>query len=202
MLNGQTVNIKKGGDFEAIPADQYTVILSDVNLIEQTKFQSIEVEQVLNYEMIILDNKFLPEKPGDKVDHPIMGRKLWKRCRQSLNEKSWLGKLVKAVYGRDLTGAEEAEFMANPEIIVGKQVCVLVELVEKGDKTYNNIISFAKCAKELKVEDFVQSKIGGKNDTPVFEKSSVSVNAPEEEVEDPELTKLKKEVDEAEKSAK
>lgn len=204
MLNGAQTNIKTGGDFEAIPADKYTVIISNVNLIEQQKFQSVEIEEVLNYEMIVLDNKFLPEKPGDKIDHPIMGRKLWKRCRQALNDKSWLGKLVKAAYGRELTASEKEAFISDPESIVGKQVDLMVEQTESKGNIYNNIISFAKCSKELMVIDEIKAKVAPKEGD-VIVKSSVPVNAPEqdaqgEDEEDSEdLKQLKKEVDEASK---
>ena len=190
-MNGVKINIKTGGDFDAIPADLYTVLITDVNLVMQQKFQSTEEEEVLNFEMTILDNKFMPPKEGDKGDVPIMKRKLWKRCRPALNEKSWLGKLVKAAYGRDLTEDEKNSF--DPESIIGKQVNVLVEQKESkdGTKMFNNILSFAKCAKALDTWDIVP-----KSQEAVVEKSSVPVTAPAED-EDPDLADLKKQIDEA-----
>lgn len=153
MLNGQKVEINLGGNFDPVPMDKYTVQCVDVNLVTQTKFQSSEEEEVLNYKFAILDDKPMEvtNEKGEKVEGSTRGKFLWKRCRLAMNDRSWLGKLAKAAYGRALTKEEIQAFDA--ESIVGKQVDVLVEQKEKDEKIYVNITSFSKTMKPQKPMD-------------------------------------------------
>lgn len=147
MLNNVKVEIKKGGDFEPVPMDRYTCMVTDVNLVSQfNQFQGKE-EDVLNYQFQILDDKEMPTKDGEAAT--TRGRYLWKRCRPAFNNRSWLGKLAKAAMGRDLTSAEIDAF--DPESVVGKQVDVMVEQSESkdGQKIFNNIVAFNKTVKAL-----------------------------------------------------
>lgn len=166
MLNGQKIQISMSEGFEVLPADKYTVLITNVNLVTRNKFQSIETEEVLNYEFTVLDNKEFPLKEGEKMPQSTRGRKLWKYCRTSFNEKSWLAKLVKAAMGRELTDEEKENF--NADDLVGIQVDVMCEQKDSqdGTKTYNNILSFSKCNKQLEVGDI---KLG---DPEVVEKES------------------------------
>ena len=188
MLNGTKVEISVNEGFEILPADKYTCLITNVNFIEQQKYQSIEKEEVLNYEFTLLDNKEFPLKEGQKMPDMVRGRKLWKRCRPAINSKSWLGKLVKAAYGRKLTDDEKKSF--DPESIVNMQVDLMCEQKDSvdGSKTYNNILSFAKCKKEL---DPTGIKIGDE----VIEKKSKSVSKVAPKDEDPfeeDMNKLNK----------
>jgi len=153
MLNGAKTNIKVNeGTFSVLPMDKYTVQITDVNLKTQfNSFKQIE-EDLLNYEFTVLDNKTMPAKDENDKDviESIRGRKLWKRMSQNLGGKSWLGKLAEAVLG-EMTKDQKLAF--DPEGIIDKQVDVMVEIQEGQGKNvgnqYNNIISFAKPAKEL-----------------------------------------------------
>lgn len=147
MLEGKKVNIKVGGDFSPVPMDKYTIQIIDVNLVTSFNQFKGEEQEVLNYQFSILDDKPMD---GEKSTR---GRYLWKRCSQSLNEKSWLFKLVKAAYGRDLTTDELTNF--DPESIVGKQVdCMVNQTPSKDNSTiYNNIVSFGKTVKLLEYFD-------------------------------------------------
>jgi hypothetical protein len=148
MLGNVKIEIRKGGDFDPLPMDKYTCQIIDVNLISQfNQFKGAE-EDVLNYQFQVLDDKSMPEKDGEEVA-TTRGRFLWKRCRPALNNRSWLLKLAKAAYGRDLTKEEIDNF--NPEEVVGKQVNVMVEQSESkdGQKIFNNIVAFNKVLKNL-----------------------------------------------------
>ena len=163
------IEIKVGGDFDPVPADKYTVLIVDVNLVSQhNKWKGTEVD-MLNYQFIVLDDKEMPESDGEKES--TRGRFLWHRISPVINDRSWLGKFLKAVYGRDLTKEEKEEF--DPESIIGKQVSVMTEQNESGDRVFTNIISYTKCTKKLKPVEF-ESNAGA-----VVEKSSVPATAPE-----------------------
>lgn len=172
MLQGQKVDIKTGGDFEPVPMDRYTVLIVDVNLVSQNKFQSTELEDVLNYQFAILDDKPMPKEGDSDEEKTTRGRFLWKRCRTALNNRSWLGKLAKAAIGRDLTKEEAEEFDA--ESIVGAQVDVMVEQAESKDKQriFNNIVAFNKTVKKLEPVEFQPKEQG------VVEKTTVPAEAP------------------------
>ena len=168
MLNNAKVDIQisDGSDFEALPADKYTVQITDVNLKKQfNSFKQIE-EDVLNYEFTILTNKVINDATGDNA----RGRKLWKRCTPKFNPKSWLYKLASATEGHDLTKEEQEAF--QPEAIINKQVDVMIEVVEGQGKNagrqFNNVLVFAKVGKELKPFENDKSKeVEGKTSEPV-----------------------------------
>jgi len=148
MLGDKKANIKVGGDFDPVPADKYTVQIADVNMVTQFNKWKGEDQDLLNYQYIILDKNEMEDGSTTR------GRYLWHRVSQSLSAKSWLLKLVKAVYGRDLTREEMEAF--DPESIIGKQVDVLVEQNpnKTGDTIYNNVTSYSKTIKELEPVDF------------------------------------------------
>ncbi len=180
MLGSQKVEIKRGGDFDPVPMDRYTVIICDVNLVSQfNQFQGKE-EDVLNYQFQILDDKPMPLKEGEDAA-TTRGRYLWKRCRPALNNRSWLGKLAKAAEGRDLTKEELDSF--DPEVIIGKQVDVMVEQAESkdGQKIFNNVISFNKTA--IKLEPLSAKEAEEKPATIEKSTTSVPAQAPDAEAE-------------------
>lgn len=165
MLNGTKVTIKVSDtSFTTIPMDKYTVQITDVNLVTQfNSFKQVE-EDLLNYEFTVLDNKTMDVKDevtGKTEIESLRGRKLWKRTSLSLNPKSWLAKVTGAIYG-DMTKDQKEAF--QPEDIINEQVDVMVEIQEGQGKNagnmYNNIISFAKCKKELPAFDNDKSKKG------------------------------------------
>ena len=144
MLGDKETNIKIGGDFDPIPMDKYTVQVADVNLKTQfNKFKGVD-QELLVYQYVILDEKAMPE--GEETTR---GRLLWHRMTQNLSTKSWLMKLARAVYGRDLTREELEAF--DPEAIIGKQIDVMVEQKPSADGStiYNNVVSYSKNIKPL-----------------------------------------------------
>lgn len=157
MLGNVKVEIKKGGDFDPVPMDRYTCQIVDVNLVSQFNQFIGKEEDVLNYQFQILDEKAMPTKDGEEAAS-TRGRFLWKRCRLAFNSRSWLAKLAKAAFGRDLTNVEIDAF--NPDEIIGKQVDVMVEQTESkdGQKVFNNIISFSKTTKTLEPIETTEEK--------------------------------------------
>ena len=152
MLNGQKVTIKTGKSFAPLPVDKYTVQIDDVNLVRQFDSFKNEEKDVLNYQFGVLDDKEMPTQQGVDQDgsESTRGRFLWKRCSLSMNEKSWLFKLVTATLGKRLTDEEVAQF--SPESLIGLQVDVMVEQVTAKDgsgKIFNSILSFSKTTKKL-----------------------------------------------------
>lgn len=149
MLGGKKPDIKVGGDYSTVPADKYTVQVVDVNFKTRfNQFKGVEVEG-LNFQYAILD-----EKPSEDADGTTRGHYLWHFMSQSLSSRSWLLKLAKAVYGRDLTPDElnpNSPKFFDPEALVGKQVDVMVTEDPNKDNTaiYNNIVSYSKTTKQL-----------------------------------------------------
>lgn len=152
MLEGKKVKVSTGGNFDPLPMDRYTVQIIDVNLVTQLKYKSSEEEEVLNYKFVVLDDKPMPAKDGEDGE-TTRGRFLWRRCRLAINDRSHLGKMAKAVLGRDLTTEEKADF--DPESLVGKQVDVMVEQSESkdGSTIYSNVAAFSKTVKKLPFMD-------------------------------------------------
>ena len=143
MLDNKKVVIKTSdGNFTPINTGVYTCQIVDVNLKEALKFQSTETEEVLVYQFEIgIDQKMADGSSS-------LGRFLWKKCRPSLNSKSWLFKLAKACYGRELTSEEMNNF--DPESLVGLDVDCMVEAQDgKDGKVWSNIISFSKASKQI-----------------------------------------------------
>lgn len=149
MLGGKKPDIKVGGDYTTVPSDKYTVQVADVNFkVRFNKFKQEDVEG-LNFQFVILD-----DKPSEDPDGTTRGHYLWHFMSQSLSSRSWLMKLAKAVYGRDLTPEEldprNPKFF-NPEDLVAKQVDVMVTETPNSDNTaiYNNIIGYSRTNKQL-----------------------------------------------------
>lgn len=157
MLEGKKVSIQVSDgamNFDPIPADKYLCQIVDVNAVEAPNpFKGGAVETKLNFQFVLLDEK-KELKPGVS----LRGRYLWKRTSLSMNEKSWLYKLAKAVYGHELSIEEQKKF--DPEAIVGMRVDCMVEQQpsKDGSKIYSNIISFTKASPKgvfgQEVEDF------------------------------------------------
>jgi len=157
MPVNQKIKIRVGGDFDPLPADKYTCQIADVTLVEQFNKFKAENQQMLNYKFVVLtDNElvkvpeeFQNELTKDKQKESTRGRFLWKRCSMSMHQKSWLYKLTKAVYGRELTKKEQEEF--DPNALIGKQVDVMTEqsVGQDGITVYSNIVSFTANKKPL-----------------------------------------------------
>jgi hypothetical protein len=146
MLGDKKVIIKVAGDYDPIPMDKYTVQIADVNFkVQRNPFKGIEEER-LNFQFIILDDKPISDEDGAES---VRGRYLWHSVTPALSPKSWLFKLAKAVYGRDLTKEEMESF--DPESLIGKQVDVVVEqnTGKDGITVYSNITSYGKNIKKL-----------------------------------------------------
>lgn len=137
------VQARVGGDFSPVPADMYQVQIVDVDTVTQTNPFKGKEEELLNYKMVILDDK------KDESGKDLRGRFLWKRMSPTFNEKSWALKMVKAINGREMGNEELKNYDFNAP--VGSQVKVMVE--EKpskdGSAIFNNIVSFAVAKTKL-----------------------------------------------------
>ena len=146
MLNGRKIIIRTSEDlpsFEPLPDDKYTVQIVDVTAVDAPNpYKGGAVETKFNFQFVQLDDKKEAKAGGPS----LRGRYLWKKTSTSMHEKSWLRKLAKAVYGRDLTIDEQKSF--DPESIIGKRVDVMTEQSpsKDGSKIYANIISFTKAS--------------------------------------------------------
>jgi len=184
MLNGKKVEIKTSETYDTVPMDRYTVQISDVNEVMQlNKWKGVE-EPVLNFEFTILDEKDMDLSEGGVGS--TRGNRLWHRIRPVLNQKSWLNKLIKAVYGRELSDDEAARFDADA--IVGSQVDVMVEHnpSKDGSKVFANIISYSKTVKKLVPVDRTEKSVAVTPATaPVDDEAdSLIAELSEESVED------------------
>lgn len=146
MLSRDTkLEIKKSGDFPLIPEGKYTVQIMEVDLIRQMNAFKGKEEDMLKYRFAIL-NDVIDDTNADGQN--LRGQFLFRRCCLSINPKSWLGLLLKAVYGRELSDEEVNKFF--PTDIVGHQVDVLVGHNEgKDGRTYANILTFSPNKKTL-----------------------------------------------------
>lgn len=188
MLDGKKVELSRG-EFALVPVDKYTVQIADVNLVNQFNGFTGKEEEVLNYKFVILDDKPI-ETEGEEKPQSTRGKFLWKRVRTAMSQRSWLGKLAKAVQGRDLTKEEEDKF--DVESIIGKQVNVMVDHQEgTKDKTkiFVNIINFSKATPGLEpisAEEKAKTTV---------EKSTAPAVAPKDEEEVDEADELIKDLD-------
>ena len=197
MLEGKKVQVRVGGDFEPIPSDKYTCQITDVKLVEQHKYQSSEMEEVLQYQFQILDDKPIVDQTGtvilDDDGNPktTRGRLLFKRMSFNMGgAKSWLNKLSIAVLGKELSKSEKEAF--DVESIVGRVIDVMTEQQPSSKDNsviYTNIISFSRNLKPLPL---ISEESKAK---PSVVKASVSVPATapvEEETAEEFLTNLEK----------
>lgn len=136
----------EGKTFEPLPVGVYQVQVYDVNEVERNKYNSSEKEKALNFQFVVLDEKY-------------RGRYVWKTISPVYNEgfeggqPSWLYRLFKAV-GVELS-------LPSPEDInnlVGKQIKVVVQ--HKTSKSTNNTYAV--------ITDFLPIE----NELPEFEKKT------------------------------
>ena len=195
MLGEKKVKIKIAGDYDPIPMDKYTCQIADVNYkVQRNPFKGIEEER-LNFQFIILDDKPVSDEEGAES---VRGRYLWHAVTPALSSKSWLLKLAKAVYRRDLTKEEMESF--DPESLIGKQVDVVVEqnTGKDGVTIYNNITSYGKNIKKLPAVEVApkQEEVVEKSTEPAKAKVKVPNLAPT--LDDPFLDDLEEDEEEKE----
>lgn len=156
------IEIQVGGSgrtFYPIPADKYTVQISDVNSVVAKSPYTGEDEVLLNFEFTVLDNKNFDYLNDDKEQEieSTRGRRLWKRMRPVIadgnkGKASWFYKLLVAIERK----AETADYFSSidPNGLIGQQVMVMVNKTPgKDKKEYNNILDFAPVEKELNPVD-------------------------------------------------
>jgi len=151
---GRKADIRIGGDFSTVPADKYTVQIADVNFKTLFNKWKNQEEEMLNFQYVVLNEKPMPETEDGKDAGTTRGRFIWHKVSQSLSTKSWLMKLAKAVYGRDLTKEEldpKSPKFFDPEKLIGKQVDIMVTEDPNKDNTamFNNVVSYSKTVKPL-----------------------------------------------------
>jgi hypothetical protein len=185
MLDGKKVNISTGGNFNPISDGAYICQISDVSLINGFNSFKGADEDKLNYLFIVLDDNKQEDGTSSR------GRYLFKRCSLSLNEKSWLYKVYKAVIGHSPSKEELEGF--DPEKLVGTQVkCLVEQKPGKNDIIWNNIISFSKADKVLDPVEYTPKPS-------VIEKTTTGVS---ESVDDLDIDKEIEKLEEEEKKTK
>ncbi len=145
----------KKKDFPAIEADVYQVQIMDITDRMKVPWgapkDSPATEPFLGFQFAIMTGEhkgrylFHDVKPVTPVPS-APGRK-----------PSWLWKIVSAVKGHPLTHAEGEAFNKDAlNGLIGQQLRVVVNRIEKGDKVYNNVTDFME-AKTL-LEPLVSTK--------------------------------------------
>jgi hypothetical protein len=135
----------------------------------------------------------------EEGEETTRGRLLWARYTPSLGARSNLGKLVVAVFGRELTKDEMEAF--DPESLIGHQVDAMVEQQPSKDGTqvFNNILSVSKNLKALKGIEKTAEK-----PAVIKQKTTPAVAPAPAEAEDPEnfIAQAEKEAQNAKAKAK
>lgn len=141
--------------FENLPKDVYQFELIDIEVKEQTKWQSTEVENVFVFTFSIVE------------DTELYGRRMWQYASQKLSsfkDGSNLYKTLCGLLGRQLTEEEcsdpmgfcTADFMNS---LIGKQVRLSIGEKKKDDGTLKNIIeSYLPVKEELPAFDEEKAK--------------------------------------------
>lgn len=157
--------------FPLLKNDIYQVELVDVNLVENKKYQSTEIEEVLTFEFAVLQGK---DVDGGDARLRLLAKNFVPTYLyiSSKKGKNWLYKVVEALIGRDLTKDEEANGINSKTLnfLIGKQCRVLLEKnASKTDATkfYSNIVNILPADNEVtsltaedkeKIKEFKSSK--------------------------------------------
>lgn len=138
-------------DFTAPPPDKYTVEIVSVDeqksMYPTEKTKALPKEQQIfldtfNFKMVILDKH-------------QRGQWLWATTPDVLyitpkNGKNKLYRIIEATIKRDLTQEEIATIDGKKiNSLIGKQLCVMTDIKEAGEKKKAKIISFLPCATSL-----------------------------------------------------
>lgn len=158
LPQGIKVGMKESSGFDPIPADVYSVELLDVSSVVHPTYdtrnsppESQEMETIFNFQFVLLE--------GQAGEKNLRGLSTWANFVPSYfyiskkNGKNRLFKIIEALIGHDV-GMQEYSQMENDassflNALIGKQCRVVIEHVQKGDKTYANPISFMKTSSLL-----------------------------------------------------
>jgi|10_taG_2_1085330.scaffolds.fasta_scaffold211785_1 hypothetical protein len=150
-VQGSSVTVPVGKEFEVLPKDVYQAELVDVSIKTQTKYQSTDEEDVFVFDFVLIE------------EGEFYGRHMWKYCSQKLSKYNGGSNLYKVLVGlqggKDLTDKQ----FASPEVtcsddnmnaLIGTQVRLSVGQKEKQDKTLKNVIdSYLPVKEELPAFD-------------------------------------------------
>ena len=143
---GKTFSKKEITEFLPIPKNIYQVELLDITAENRPTYDTRLkpddekiYEEVLNFQMTLLAGK-------DKLED-LRGRNIWinfvptSLFISKKNGKNMLYRVVEALIGRDLTPQEEAEGLTSEKLnkLIGRQLRIGVELIEKDGKSYNKV---------------------------------------------------------------
>lgn len=164
----------KAKEFELLPKDVYQVELQDVEVKEQTKYQSTETQEVLNFTFVVIE------------DGKYYGRKIWQTCSQVMangKKQSNLYKVMAALEGREFTVEEcvDPAFLNDEAFMngqVGKQLRLTIgqKVGEQSGKMKNFIDSFLPVKTLL--PKFDKTKVVKEDDAGAAEKQT-EINADE-----------------------
>jgi hypothetical protein len=136
-LNDIQVDVAQ--DFDVLPEDMYEVTISKIEPAERKKYQSEEKETVLKFEYTILKGEFKDRRLFQTI-RPKLG------AGEKTGKSSNLYKLWCAVEGRKFTKDDFPSF--HLKALLFRNLKVVTENKEVGDKTYANISTFLKLNKE------------------------------------------------------
>lgn len=127
-------------EYELLPKDVYQVQLEDIELKEQQKYQSLEMQEVLNFTFVVIE------------EGKYYGRKIWQTCSQKMaggQKQSNLYKVLSALEGREFTIDEciNPSFLNDVDFMngqIGKQLRLTIgqKVGEQTGKMKNFIDSF------------------------------------------------------------
>ena len=152
MIDNTNLKIQKkeAQEFEPLPENVYQVELLDVNLSEnetydskQGKTEGKQFEKIFDFQYTVLAGK-------DKKGEVLRGRNIWDNFVPSYlyiskkNGKNKLYRIIESLLGRDINQEEEANgidalFLNS---LVGKQMRVATENIEKNQKVYTKIKTY------------------------------------------------------------
>lgn len=134
-----------------LPEDTYQVVINDIVQEEQKKYNSDEIEEVFRFQFKVVE------------EGVCYGEKLIKSVRPILSEgfeggnPSWLYRIYEAA---GLSVNPEKEIKAEDvNSLIGKQIRLIVKVVEKEGKKYNKITDILKAKKAIDEDQEIDPKV-------------------------------------------
>ena len=176
LQNNYQTPVNQREEFDVLPEDVYQVVIEVANLEERQAYQSKDIEEVLNFKFMIIE------------DGEYKGRKVWKKIRPTVNA-GWEGgspsdlyELWRAATGVFPTEQQKKDGLTGNDInsLIGRQIRVTLKIktTAKG-KEYNKIEGFMSVKSEL-----AAPKLKPKEAGEVKKLTATKENEPKEEVDD------------------
>lgn len=138
---------KEKAEFPPLPKNVYQTQILDINLNDAKGQYSQPGEKVFSVQFTLLEGK-------DK-DKDLRGRNVWDNFIPTYlyigkSGKNKLYGIIEAVLGREISIEEIATFDKSfMNSLVGKQIRLMIEPKNVGDKTYDNITDYLSISHEM-----------------------------------------------------